>query len=247
MSLTKLEENLNIIENLPDSPNLEPSELKRKFDQGTKTIKNYINEILTKEIDKNIEQINNELRSKLNIKDAEIYIKNIGSSDSNINEINKTEFRYTKDITRTPNRSSGYLLTHVYKNEYIIQEFTSYDANDKWIRAKTEETWGKWKHITGTETATLQLSNKWAIHSDLQPQIYREASSIHIAFAVKNGTSQEIACLQEGFRPARTMLVPATNWTTKKSTLVWIQSSGIILCESGDIGGLLVVNATLQI
>ena len=35
MALTKLEENLNTIENLPDSPNLEPNELKRKFDESS--------------------------------------------------------------------------------------------------------------------------------------------------------------------------------------------------------------------
>ena len=47
MALTKLEENLNTIENLPDSPNLEPNELKRKFDESSIKIKNFINETLT--------------------------------------------------------------------------------------------------------------------------------------------------------------------------------------------------------
>ena len=41
MALTKLEENLNIIENLSDSPTLESDELKRKFDEGSLVIKNY--------------------------------------------------------------------------------------------------------------------------------------------------------------------------------------------------------------
>lgn len=91
MSLTKLEENLNIIENLPDSPNLEPSELKRKFDQGPGIIKKYINETLTKEVDTLVTQINKDnnalatkidtfekqvnknLEDKLNIKDIDNY------------------------------------------------------------------------------------------------------------------------------------------------------------------------------
>ena len=39
MALTKLEENLNTIENLPDSPTLETAELKKKFDESSIKIK----------------------------------------------------------------------------------------------------------------------------------------------------------------------------------------------------------------
>lgn len=52
MALTKLEENLNTIENLPDSPTLETAELKKKFDESSIKIKEYINEVLTNEVDK---------------------------------------------------------------------------------------------------------------------------------------------------------------------------------------------------
>ena len=52
MALTKLEENLNTIENLPDSPTLETAELKKKFDESSIKIKEYINEVLTNELDK---------------------------------------------------------------------------------------------------------------------------------------------------------------------------------------------------
>lgn len=65
MALTKLEENLNIIENLPDSPNLEPSELKRKFDEGTIKIKEFINETLTSEIDGIVIQIKKDINNKI--------------------------------------------------------------------------------------------------------------------------------------------------------------------------------------
>lgn len=73
MSLTKLEENLNIIENLPDSPNLEPSELKRKFDQGSGVIKKYINETLTKEIDALVTQIKKDVSDKIIEEDKKKY------------------------------------------------------------------------------------------------------------------------------------------------------------------------------
>ena len=65
MALTKLEENLNIIENLSDSPTLESDELKRKFDEGSLVIKNYLNEVLTKEIDDIVTQIKKDVNAKL--------------------------------------------------------------------------------------------------------------------------------------------------------------------------------------
>ena len=65
MSLTKLEENLNIIENLPDSPNMEAVELKRKFDESSLLIKKFINETLTVEIDKLVTQIKKDVNSQL--------------------------------------------------------------------------------------------------------------------------------------------------------------------------------------
>lgn len=65
MSLTKLEENLSIIENLPDSPTMETTKLKQKFDEGSIKIKDYINEILTVEIDSIVTQIKKEISSKI--------------------------------------------------------------------------------------------------------------------------------------------------------------------------------------
>ena len=65
MALTKLEENLNTIENLPDSPTLEPNELKRKFDESSIKIKNFINETLTAEIDNIVTQIKKDINNKL--------------------------------------------------------------------------------------------------------------------------------------------------------------------------------------
>ena len=51
MSLTKLTDNLNSIQNLPNKPPLEAEELKVEFDKSANLIKTYINEILTEEIE----------------------------------------------------------------------------------------------------------------------------------------------------------------------------------------------------
>ena len=52
MSLTKLTENLNKVSSLPDKPTLQADELKAIFDEAGNVIKDYINEILTEEIEK---------------------------------------------------------------------------------------------------------------------------------------------------------------------------------------------------
>lgn len=51
MSLSKLGAEVNNIQKLADSPTLTPQELKKVFDQAGIDIKEYINEILTKELD----------------------------------------------------------------------------------------------------------------------------------------------------------------------------------------------------
>lgn len=50
MILTKLNENLNNISNLPDKPSIQADELKAVFDKAGNTIKDYINETLTEEV-----------------------------------------------------------------------------------------------------------------------------------------------------------------------------------------------------
>lgn len=54
MSLTELNENLNTHQSLPDKPALPASELKKAFDDAPNKIKEYINSILTKELDRSI-------------------------------------------------------------------------------------------------------------------------------------------------------------------------------------------------
>ena len=58
MSLTKLNDNLNIIQSLPNKPTLEPDELKAEFDKAVNLIKEYLNKVLTPEVE---ELIQNEI------------------------------------------------------------------------------------------------------------------------------------------------------------------------------------------
>lgn len=68
MSLSKLNDNLNIIRSLANRPALEPDELKSEFDKAGNIIKSYINEILTEEIEKLVSEskiiIDNNLTSE---------------------------------------------------------------------------------------------------------------------------------------------------------------------------------------
>ena len=52
MSLTKLTANLNNISSLPDKPTLQSDELKAMFDEAGNVIKEYLNEVLTEEVEK---------------------------------------------------------------------------------------------------------------------------------------------------------------------------------------------------
>lgn len=60
MSLSKLTENLNNHQSLPDKPALTADELKILFDKAPNDIKEYINTVLTREIDSVIQTIQSE-------------------------------------------------------------------------------------------------------------------------------------------------------------------------------------------
>lgn len=66
MSLTKLTENLNKVSSLPDRPTLQSDELKAIFDEAGNSIKDYINEILTEEIEKLISDTAKESKTTIN-------------------------------------------------------------------------------------------------------------------------------------------------------------------------------------
>lgn len=94
-------------------------------------------------------------------------------SNSDIDNISETEFRYTGNSAKTPNGSNGYLFTHVFEHNYILQEFTAYNGLQKWVRAKIEGNWNAWGMIwrkqmvlydntsgtTGTITIPIHASN----------------------------------------------------------------------------------------
>lgn len=86
MAITKMTDNLNIIQSLPDNPALEADELKRKFDEGGNAIKTYINDILTKEIDALVKEIKDDVSNQI-IEDnkKKYYIGKIIMDTKNVN------------------------------------------------------------------------------------------------------------------------------------------------------------------
>ena len=63
MALTKLTENLNIIQSLADKPTETATQLKQKFDEAANDIKTYINGTLTDEVDTLVSGINGDIAS----------------------------------------------------------------------------------------------------------------------------------------------------------------------------------------
>lgn len=61
MSISKLNENLNIISSLPDKPTLDASGLKSKFDEGNNIIKDFINSTLIPEVEEGQAELVNNL------------------------------------------------------------------------------------------------------------------------------------------------------------------------------------------
>ena len=86
MSLTKLETNLNIIKSLPNKPTLEADELKKKFDEASNLIKEYINDTLLEEIEKSI-------------KDSKIKIEDSLTSDDTNKALSAKQGKELKEIT----------------------------------------------------------------------------------------------------------------------------------------------------
>lgn len=61
MSISKFNENVNIITSLPDKPTISASELKIAFDKGVNLIKEYLNTILIPELEAGIRPVVNNL------------------------------------------------------------------------------------------------------------------------------------------------------------------------------------------
>lgn len=94
MALTKLTDNLNCVQSLPDKPSLEADALKAKFDESSNLIKKYINEILTDEIEK---LITNTVNS------AKVIVENVLTSESAINALSANQGKALKGLIDTIN------------------------------------------------------------------------------------------------------------------------------------------------
>lgn len=92
MALSKLTDNLNNIQSLPDKPSLEAEELKEEFDKAGNAIKAYINEVLTEEIEA---LINNTVES------AKIIVENVLTSESAVNALSANQGKALKDLIDT--------------------------------------------------------------------------------------------------------------------------------------------------
>lgn len=99
MSLPECDVNVNIIENLPDAPNLPASELKQKFDEAGKGIKNYLNTVLTKEIESLVAKEKSNLQKLINEQKGSL-LKNISEK---ILEDNQKKYYIGKIIIDTKN------------------------------------------------------------------------------------------------------------------------------------------------
>lgn len=94
MALTKLTENLNNVQSLANKPPLEAEELKAVFDQSGNSIKEYINEILTEEIEALITST---------VESAKIIVENVLTSESALNALSANQGKNLKGLIDTIN------------------------------------------------------------------------------------------------------------------------------------------------
>ena len=94
MALTELTQNLNVHQSLPDKPTLPAEELKAEFDKASIALKEYINEILTEEIET---LINNTVES------AKVIVENVLTSESTANALSASQGKTLKDMVDTIN------------------------------------------------------------------------------------------------------------------------------------------------
>lgn len=94
MALTKLTENLNNVQSLANKPPLEAEELKAVFDQAGNSIKEYINEILTEEIEALITNT---------VESAKVIVENVLTSESAVNALSANQGKALKDLIDTIN------------------------------------------------------------------------------------------------------------------------------------------------
>lgn len=94
MALTKLTDNLNNVQSLANKPPLEAEELKAVFDKSGNSIKDYINEILTEEIEALITST---------VESAKIIVENVLTSESATNALSASQGKNLKGLIDTIN------------------------------------------------------------------------------------------------------------------------------------------------
>ena len=113
MSLSKLTENLNNISSLPNRPTLQPEELKKVFDESENIIKEYLNTVLTEEID----TIINEIKSSITKNTTELSnsIKEVTNSvDTNTNNIENKQNKITSGTDAPSGGSDGDIYIQLF-------------------------------------------------------------------------------------------------------------------------------------
>lgn len=92
MSLSKLNDNLNVIQSLPNKPSQEAEKLKAEFDKSANLIKTYINEVLTEEIETLI---------STTVEAAKTTVENVLTSTSIVNALSANQGKALKDAIDT--------------------------------------------------------------------------------------------------------------------------------------------------
>lgn len=152
MQLTKLNDNLNIHQSLPDNPTLTADELKKKFDEGVNIIKKYLNDLFIpelessvsteiedkiKEFNKSLEEFKNGINEDIDtFKDT--ITKSINSAkesmtiDSDFVITTNNQIQLTTDIQygRSTNRKA--FNKTGYKPLGVVGYSVPYNYNEKW-------------------------------------------------------------------------------------------------------------------
>lgn len=101
MSLTKLNDNLNTIQSLPNKPTLEAEALKAEFDKSGNLIKTYINNTLTEEVEKLVQD---------SISSAKTPIENSLTNISTDKALSALQGKILKDEMETKQKTISYGL-----------------------------------------------------------------------------------------------------------------------------------------
>lgn len=122
MSIRKMTDDLNIISSLPNRPTETAEELKARFDEASNLIKNYINDILTEDAEKEIGEKASEITSAVNNT-----IENLRTStEESINNLKEElESEFQEGISNTLNYAGFQVTNHSVSFSIGAGEITS--------------------------------------------------------------------------------------------------------------------------